>query len=185
MTYFTDLHTYLHQSSLLIQAYPSARITTKYALPRKPNTKAKSKPKQSKEKSDPGSRPSTTDTAATSAVPAPSQPQGKRERSAVLTLKTYHAESGICLKYQTDKAAEVGRLLNGLGRLAKGEAIEMPAVAVSAAPGAGTGVDGDKMDIDGGAGTATTRTEDKVATAPPAVTQAGGGGKGKKKKGKK
>ncbi|KIY03771.1 uncharacterized protein Z520_00462 [Fonsecaea multimorphosa CBS 102226] len=184
MTYFTDLHTYLHQSSLLIQAYPSARITTKYALPRKPNTKAKSKPKESRGKDDPVSGASTTDTAATTSPP--SQPQSKRERSAVLTLKTYHAESGLCLKYRTDKAAEVGRLLNGLGRLAKGEVIEMPAAAaVSAAPGAGTGVDGDKMDVDGGSVAATTKIEDKVVTAPPAVTQGGGGGKGKKKKGKK
>ncbi|KAH0844444.1 hypothetical protein AYO21_00914 [Fonsecaea monophora] len=183
MTYLTDLHSYLHQSSLLIQAYPSARITTKYALPRKPNTKAKSKPKGSKRKEDSASGPSTTDTAPAAAN---SQPQSKRERSAVLTLKTYHAESGICLKYRTDKAAEVGRLLTGLGRLAKGEVIEMPAaVAVSAAPGAGTGVDGDKMDIDGGNGVTTTKVEDKVVTAPPAVTHGAGGGKGKKKKGKK
>ncbi|EXJ75163.1 uncharacterized protein A1O5_01859 [Cladophialophora psammophila CBS 110553] len=185
MTYFTDLHTYLHQSSLLIQAYPSARITTKYALPRKPNTKAKSNPEGSKGKDDPASGQSTTASTATAAVPASSQPQSKRERSAVLTLKTYHPDSGICLKYQTDKAAEVGRLLNGLGRLAKGEVIEMPAAAVSAVTGAGTAGDGDKMDIDAGSSAVTTKVEEKVVTAPPTVTHGAGAGKGKKKKGKK
>ena len=38
---------------------------------------------------------------------------------AVLTLKTYDPESGVCLKFQTDRAAEVGRLINGLGRLGR------------------------------------------------------------------
>lgn len=184
MPYFSDLNTYLHQSSLLIQAYPSARITTKYALPRKPNLKSRSQSKASKDTSASG--PEST-AEATDATTTQSQP--KRERSATLTLKTYHPESGICLKYRTDKAAEVGRLLNGLGRLAKGETIEMPstASATTAAPADG---DADKMDIDGGSAGAVVKTEEKVATAPPAATQnagtgGGGGGKGKKKKGKK
>ena len=179
MPYFTDLHTYLHQSSLLTQAYPSARITTKYSLPRKPNTKAKnpSKPKDT-------SAPAPTTTTATTST------QLKRDPSAMLTLKTYHPESGICLKYRTDKAAEVGRLLAGLGRLAKGEVIEMP-TATTAATGSAGGVavnEADKMEVD--SGVAAPKVEDKVVTAPPALAQgsgggAGGGGKGKKKKGKK
>jgi hypothetical protein len=174
MPYFTDLHTYLHQSSLLIQAYPSARITTKYSLPRKPNTKARSKTKEEAE-----TAPSKTDSVAA---------QTKRDPSAVLTLKTYEAGSGICLKYRTDKAAEVGRLLAGLGRLAKGETIEMP-TATTAANGSAAAIDGDKMEID--TGMSAPKVEDKVVTAPPAATQTnaaaggGGGGKGKKKKGKK
>lgn len=180
MPYFTDLHTYLHQSSLLIQAYPSTRITTKYSLPRKPNTKARTQPKQT---------PAAT--TAESSGGAPTGGQLKRESSAVLTLKTYDAESGICLKYRTDKAAEVGRLLVGLGRIAQGEVIELPTVAVPAAA-----ADGDKMDVD--SEVTALKVEDKVVTAPPAVTQTGagganggggggggGGGKGKKKKGKK
>ncbi|KAL2402726.1 hypothetical protein ABEF93_003844 [Exophiala dermatitidis] len=186
MTYLDDLHSYLHQSSLLIQAYPSTRITTKYCLPRKPNTKARTKPENGTT-----TTPKTTDSAA-----APSQQQQqlqpKREPSAVLTLKTYHADSGICLKYRTDKAAEVGRLLNGLGRLAKGEIIEMPTTTTTATqiesgqPAAAA--DADKMDIDGGIVSAP-KIEDKVVTAPPATSQTtgggAGGGKGKKKKGKK
>ncbi|KAI1611141.1 signal recognition particle 9 kDa protein-domain-containing protein [Exophiala viscosa] len=171
MAYFSDLHTYLHQSSLLIQAYPSARITTKYSLPRKPNTKGRSKPREE-------TAPSKTESGAT---------QTKREPSAQLTLKTFEPESGICLKYRTDKAAEVGRLLAGLGRLAKGEIIEMP-TAAAAANGSAAAFDGDKMDID--SGMSAPKVEDKVVTAAPAATQTnpaagGGGGKNKKKKGKK
>jgi len=66
----------------------------------------------------------------------------------------------------------------GLGRLAKGEIIEMP----TSAPAAHEEQQGDKMEVDGGAGsgpgtgTATPRVEEKVAV---------GGGKSKKKKGKK
>ncbi|EXJ94503.1 hypothetical protein A1O1_02899 [Capronia coronata CBS 617.96] len=170
MTYLDDLHSYLHHSSLLIQAYPSTRITTKYSLPRKPNTKARSKPKDA--------TVPTTDTAAAAS-------QSKREPSAVLTLKTYHPDSGICLKYRTDKAAEVGRLLGGLGRLAKGEIIEMPATSPAQIGSTTTAAEGDKMEVD--SGMSAPKAEDKVVMAPPAVTQTGGGGggKGKKKKGKK
>ena len=38
---------------------------------------------------------------------------------AVLELKTYDPESGACLKFKTDKAADVGRLVGGLGRLGR------------------------------------------------------------------
>lgn len=154
MPYLLDLNSYLHQSSLLIQAYPTTRISTKYSLPSK---KAKSKP------------PTENGTDPTSE---------KRTPAATLTLKTFHPESGICLKYKTDKAAEVGRLVTGLGRLTKGEVIAMPAVAP---------VGGEKMDIDG-----TEETPEPVPAkveevkAQPAQSGAGGGGgKGKKKKGKK
>ena len=179
MPYFSDLNTYLHQSSRLIQAYPSTRITTKYSLPRKPHKKAKSKSKDA--------TASVTDSAAEITDATTTQQQSpKRERSATLTLKTYHPQSGICLKYRTDKAAEVGRLLNGLGRLAKGEIIDVPNttnVMTAAAED-----DTEKMDINGGGAYAVVKGEDKIVTAPPAVTQGGGGGsgggKGKKKKGK-
>ncbi|KAL2438595.1 hypothetical protein ABEF95_011971 [Exophiala dermatitidis] len=189
MTYLDDLHSYLHQSSLLIQAYPSTRITTKYSLPRKPNTKTRTKPENGTT-----TTPRTTDSAAAPSQQQQQQLQPKREPSAVLTLKTYHADSGICLKYRTDKAAEVGRLLNGLGRLAKGEIIEMPTTTATATqieagqPAAAAADGGDKMDIDGGLVSAP-KVEDKVVTAPPATSQTtgggAGGGKGKKKKGKK
>lgn len=41
---------------------------------------------------------------------------------AELMLKTYDPRSGVCLKYRTDKAAEVGRLVGSLGRLGRGMA---------------------------------------------------------------
>jgi hypothetical protein len=175
MPYLPDLNTYLHQSSLLIQAYPTTtRITTKYSLPRRPNPKSKSRTKPAP--------PAPLESATTDTTSKP-----HRERlppSATLTLKTFEPGSGICLKYKTDKAAEVGRLLTGLGRLAGGEAIEMP-LPMSASVAAPVE---DKMEVDEvGSGAATPQVEDgKVQGQGQGQPQAqGGGGKGKKKKGKK
>lgn len=176
MTYFDDLHTYLHQSSLLIQAYPSSRITTKYSLPRKPKAKNES-----------------TDTKAQSEADTAEQQSRrlKKEPSATLTLKTYHQESGICLKYKTDKAAEVGRLMAGLGRLAKGEIISIPKEADVALEGGASvgqagllsGATADKMDVDSDA------SKDVVPKTAGQMIQAGNtggvGSKKKKKSGKK
>lgn len=168
MTYFSDLHTYLHQSSLLLQAYPkTTRITTKYSQPRK--TKSAKEDKLA----DASGRP-------------------KREPSATLTLKTYHPESGICLKYATDKAAEVGRLMTGLGRLAKGEVIELPTGPEGDNAGAGIAIgnganvtgggpaQGDKMDVD-----VPANVEPKTVTQMAQSQQQQGGGAKKKKKSKK
>jgi len=169
MTYFSDLHTYLRQSSLLIQAYPqTTRITTKYSQPRKPK----------------GSKVSGTDASNASTL------RQKKEPSATLTLKTYHPESGICLKYKTDKAAEVGRLVTGLGRLAKGEIIDVASgeggdttTGAGVEIGSGQTLSGtDKMEVDG-----TAAPEAKTAaqmTQGSQQQQQSGGGK-KKKKGKK
>ena len=177
MPYLPDLNTYLHESSLLIQAYPTTtRITTKYSLPRKPNAKAKSK-----------SRPKPTESKQSAPAEASTGAPTKaaRERlppSATLTLKTFEPGSGICLKYKTDKAAEVGRLLTGLGRLAGGEVIEMPA-PVSASAAAVAAVE-DKMEIDEvGSGNATPKVDEGKPQGHSEVP--GGGGKGNKKKGKK
>lgn len=175
MPYLPDLNTYLHQSSLLTQAYPTTtRITTKYSLPRKPNPKSKSKPKAT----EPAQQaPSETNTD-TNARP----PRERLPPSATLTLKTFEPSSGICLKYKTDKAAEVGRLLTGLGRVAGGEVIEMPAPPSIAAAAAAE----DKMEIDEvGSGTATPKVEDAKLPGQAQSSAGGAGGKGKKKKGKK
>lgn len=76
----------------------------------------------------------------------------------------------------------------GLGRLAKGEIIQMP---TTTAPHAARQVDGDAMEVDSGP-VAAPKAEDKVVIGPPASQQTpaqqggGGGGGGKKrKKGKK
>lgn len=176
MPYLSDLNTYLHQSSLLIQAYPTTtRITTKYSLPRKPNSRSKSKAKVSE----------TTQTATLESAANTTAKPG-RERlppSATLTLKTFEPGSGICLKYKTDKAAEVGRLLTGLGRLAGGEVVEMP--VPTSVPMAAVE---DKMEIDElGSRAATPKVEDARLPAQGQVRggPGGGGGQSKKKKGKK
>ena len=173
MPYLPDLNTYLHQSSLLIQAYPTTtRITTKYSLPRRPNPKSKS-----------NAKPATLAPSESATTDTTSKPHRERlPPSATLTLKTFEPGSGICLKYKTDKAAEVGRLLTGLGRLASGEVIEMPvpASAPAAAP-----VE-DKMEVDEvGSGAATPKAEDGKVQGQGQPQAQGGGGKGKKKKGKK
>lgn len=98
----------------------------------------------------------------------------KRVPAATLILKTFHPDSGVCLKYKTDKAAEVGRLVTGLGKLAKAETIEMPTAAH---------VGGDKMEVDGAEEVAEPLpAKMEESKAPP---NAAAGGKGKKKKGKK
>ena len=99
---------------------------------------------------------------------------------ATLTLKTYDPASGICLKYETDKGAEVGRLVAALSSCGR---------VMSALP--------DKEDV-------AIKVEDKVkdevinepegegkAVVKDAKPQAkggeksGAGGGGKKKKGKR
>lgn len=42
-----------------------------------------------------------------------------QQPTAYLELKTYDPASGVCLKYKTDKAAEVGRLVASLGTLGR------------------------------------------------------------------
>ncbi|KZZ93064.1 Signal recognition particle, SRP9 subunit [Ascosphaera apis ARSEF 7405] len=134
MPYFTTSQEYLSQSSLLLQAYPDARITTKYSYP-KHKKPSKKNPSSSKDgdviMSDaaPPQPSSTTTTATTTAETEDAAP-------ATLTLKTYHPTSGICLKYKTDKAAEIGRLVSGLALLAAGKdvsSLDAGAAAVAAA----------------------------------------------------
>ena len=160
MPFLPDINSYLFRSSQLVEAYPeTTRITTKYSLPKKPKDKQ-----------------STINGNATSAD-APVDPGGRRERlppAATLTLKTFEPSSAICLKYRTDKAAEVGRLMTGLGKLAAGELIDLPATTDSA-------VADDKMDIDTPAEVVSSKVE-PVAAVPPS---SGASGNKKKKKSKK
>ncbi|KAH8672734.1 signal recognition particle 9 kDa protein-domain-containing protein [Tricladium varicosporioides] len=167
MPYLETAQQWLTQSTLLLQARPSTtRITTKYTIPN-PSTlskrAAKSKPRPS--------HPTT--------VSDPSQPSAT---FATLTLKTYDPASGTTLKYSTNKAAEVGRLIQILGRLAR--------------PMAGLAVVKDEDVVMGGGGevgsgvaTPVVKEEEKGVSGLSAQGKApvggGGGGKGKKKKGKK
>lgn len=80
-------------------------------------------------------------------------------------------------------------MITSLGRLARGEEIELPAAVAAAGSGAAVDANGDaeKMDVDSGAQVAV-KEGDAVVTAPPVggAQQSGGGGSGGgKKKGKK
>jgi Signal recognition particle 9 kDa protein (SRP9) len=162
MPYLPNVNSYLHQSSLLLQAYPTTtRITTKYSLPQKKKTEPVREGSEA--------QPATSSHAAESRkVTREQQPP-----AATLTFKTFETTAGICLKYETNKSAEVGRLMTGLGRLAKGEMIEEPIVTISGAEAKESNAEhSTEIDIQ--------------APKPEKVPEAaGGGGKAKKKKGKK
>ncbi|KAL8795097.1 MAG: hypothetical protein Q9195_002394 [Heterodermia aff. obscurata] len=95
MPYLPTAQAWLEQSRLLLSARPTTtRITTKYTI-KPPPPRSKKSAKES--------------------APAPQQPSHPQPPKAFLTLKTCDPVSGICLKYNTDKAAEVGRLVASLG----------------------------------------------------------------------
>ncbi|MCJ1376971.1 hypothetical protein MMC17_000061 [Xylographa soralifera] len=100
MVYFKDSQTWVQQSTLLLEARPTtARVSTRYKLS-PPNVASSRRSKLV---------PATTNPA--EAPPPPSR--------AYIVLKTYDPVSGTCLKYRTDKAAEIGRLVAGLGKCAR------------------------------------------------------------------
>lgn len=83
-------------------------MTTKYKIPHanpppnkyKPSSQRTEQPKRRLKKTKEGEGPV----------------ERARNLQAHLVLKAYEAHSGVCLKYRTDKAAEVGRLVAGFGR---------------------------------------------------------------------
>lgn len=79
--------------------------------------------------------------------PPPQQPEPSR---ANLVLKTYDPASGACLKYKTDKAAEVGRLVAALGKCGR---VMSGLTVKDEAQGEGAGGRGEReetMDVDDG-----------------------------------
>ncbi|OCL03920.1 hypothetical protein AOQ84DRAFT_325140 [Glonium stellatum] len=170
MPYFTTSSEWVEQSSLLLKARPTTtRITSKYSV-LKPNA---SKVRKQKEKSAIKSSSKTPPS-------EPSATSGVASFQASFILKTYDPESGTCLKYRTDKAAEVGRLVGSLGKLGRHMAALPEVLDDLSAP------------ADQGTGTHTPITEGAsskdVKSAVPeskSAPQAGGGGGKKKKKGKK
>ncbi|KAI9043509.1 SRP9/SRP21 family protein [Aspergillus affinis] len=161
MPYLPTPQAYLEQSALLLEAYPdTTRITTKYSFP---SHKPKSKPT------------STTDSAPTDPQ---SQPQTSTTPVATLTLKTFNPSAGLCLKYRTNKAAEVGRLITSLGKLAGGADVASLGLGAAVAPAADVEMADAPED-----GTATLTAA--AAAAPAAKTESNNkGGKSKKKGGK-
>ena len=121
MVLFTTSEEWQRQSSLLLQARPTTvciysclyhdfltrcaqtRITTKYNIP---NLESAKYQRSKKRKSRPDADGDISSTA-------------PKVAKAVLTLKAFDPESGVCLKFKTDRAADVSRLINGLGRLSR------------------------------------------------------------------
>ncbi|KAI4126422.1 MAG: hypothetical protein LQ338_003762 [Usnochroma carphineum] len=132
MPYFPDSQQWLHQSTLLLSAYPTTtRITTKYRISPPPSPRKRT--------------PATTTSPAPPTQQQPPQPPQPTSR-AHLILKTYDPVSGACLKYKTDKAAEVGRLVAALGRC--GRAMSGLAEEEEGVVGKGEEKREDAMDID-------------------------------------
>ncbi|KAL7626310.1 hypothetical protein AAE478_003082 [Parahypoxylon ruwenzoriense] len=189
MPYYATSQEWLHQSSLLIEARPSTtRITTKYHISKPTKSRRSKKPLPT----------STTTTSSTTTAPTHQQQQQQQPRGS-LTLKTYDAHSGVCLKYRTTKAAEVSRLILSLGQPlgARMAALPLPETgdqvmadapageeSAAAAAAAAAGKKGeDKEATKAGGSKAQTQTQ-----AQAQGQQGGGGGggaKGKKKRGKK
>ncbi|KAH9215969.1 signal recognition particle 9 kDa protein-domain-containing protein, partial [Leptodontidium sp. 2 PMI_412] len=108
MPYMDTAQQWLTQSTLLLKARPSTtRITSKYTISPPSSTPSKTTPPQS-----------TTATPVPTTTSKPDPPTAR----ATLTLKTYDPQSGTTLKYSTNKGAEVSRLIQILGRLARGMA---------------------------------------------------------------
>jgi len=173
MPYLPTSQAFLEQSSQLLEAYPNdvrdpwltltigwlivqlqTRITTKYSFPSRPSRNSR--------------KPASASTEATPTA-TPAAP------IATLELKTYNPVAGICLKYRTNKAAEVGRLITGLGKLASGAKISS-----ETAPPAGTSTA--DVEMTDAPAAAAPQEETKPAAAGSASAAGGGGGGGKKKK---
>lgn len=208
MVLFTDAQTYFEQSKLLLQARPSTvrspprpilppvpltdqllpsqtKISTKYTLPKPTAAHAKSAARRASKAAASAATSSET-TAASALTPAATS-------KAVLTLRTYDPVSGTVLKYQTDKQAEVGRLIAGLGRCARTMAAlpEEAEMAQEAEQDGGQGPVGAAVEKVVGAvvsaeGTPRAGTPVQGGQQQQQQGKAGGGaGKKKGKKGKK
>lgn len=122
------------------------------------------------------SAPTTTTTSTT--------PQTPTTPLAYLTLKTYNPTTGICLKYRTNKAAEVGRLITSLGKLAAGASVAELGLS-NPVPAAPATADVEMVDAPEDASAGASTPVVPAAAAAPSKGDAGGkGGKGKKKGGK-
>ncbi|KAF2873854.1 signal recognition particle 9 kDa protein-domain-containing protein [Massariosphaeria phaeospora] len=158
------------QSSLLLKAYPSTtRITSKYRVQKPTPSKIKKRERYAAKQAD-KPKPEAASEAPDSTTPAAD------ELTASFTLKTYEPASGACLKYETNKAAEVGRLIGNLSRLGRHMAAIPGATEDLSAPA-------EPMDISTPIGEGDVKMVDAAATDK--ASGGGGGGGKKKKKGKK
>jgi len=98
-------------SHISLTALPSSltslsqtRITTKYHIPSASSISTK---------------PTTTTTTTDASTTTTTESKLAQQPIAYLELKTYDPISGTTLKYKTDKAAEVGRLVAAMGSLGR------------------------------------------------------------------
>ncbi|KEQ88161.1 hypothetical protein M438DRAFT_341819 [Aureobasidium pullulans EXF-150] len=158
MPYFTSSEEWQKQSALLLQARPyTTRITTKYHIPSTSSISTK---------------PTTTTTTDASTTTT-TESKLAQQPIAYLELKTYDPISGTTLKYKTDKAAEVGRLVAAMGSLGR-EMAALPEIKQDI-----TMTDADETPVVEPAATPAT------ATAQQQQQQQQSTGGKKKKKGKK
>lgn len=135
MPYLATSQEWLEQSALLLQARPTtAKIVTRYTVENANKKLKQSRTSRSPQpttatrfqggsKNQPDAAKPSPGGSATTPQPASSQSNVQQPPAvprAVIVLRTYDPVSGVCLKYSTNKAAEVGRLLSSLGRLARG-----------------------------------------------------------------
>ncbi|TKX26103.1 hypothetical protein C1H76_1629 [Elsinoe australis] len=176
-----------HYTTLLLRARPTTaclqpsptRIVTKYTIPPLPSRSKVAKLRAKKEAAN-AKRNSSNDTPAPAESELKSSAEYAAEKPPVgyLELRAYDPESGACLKYRTEKAAEVGRLIGGLGRMGRVMAA-LPEV--------------EEKDVVMGEAGEDDKPEERVAEKAKTPTQQTGqqqggqaqGGKGKKKKGKR
>ncbi|USP81858.1 hypothetical protein yc1106_09132 [Curvularia clavata] len=174
MPYFATSAEWYEQSSLLLKARPTTtRITSKYSVSKPTASKIKKRQKYEEKKA---SRPANTERASS---PQP-QSQDPEQVTATFTLKTYDPVSGTCLQYETNKGAEVGRLIGNLGRLGRHMAALPETTDDLSMPAGGEGASTPQVDESGDVKMGGTAADPKTS----AGAGAGAGGK-KKKKGKK
>ncbi|KAL1304407.1 hypothetical protein AAFC00_003405 [Neodothiora populina] len=178
MSYFATSEEWQRQSALLLQARPSTtRITTKYHIPSAtPSTRQTERHAKKLAKRTTSTATSQTETTTTT-----------KPQPAHLELKTYDPVSGTCLKYKTQKSAEVGRLIASLGRLA-GFMAAVPGASVEE-PVSDKKEDVEMKDVVGGAVEAVQQVvasaTGQTTTTTPGAAGNGGGKNKKKKKGKR
>lgn len=99
----------------ILTAINKQRITTKYSFPSYRARKRRVEKQRQRRK-----KAAAKETAGEGQHQQEEANEKEKERPPIarLTVKTFNAPSGICLKYQTDKVSEVGRLVTILGRLA-------------------------------------------------------------------
>ncbi|PSS03775.1 signal recognition particle 9 kDa protein-domain-containing protein [Coniella lustricola] len=172
MPHLATADEWLRLSAQLLEARPTTtRVSTRYSISParlRALTSRKAKASASTSQNADVAMPdaSANESASTATLKPP---------RAKLILKTFDPHSGVCLKYKTTKAQEVGRLVQMLGSLGRNMAA-LPAALPAAV-----------MDEDatGALGTATSPVAGgaQQGTAIGGAPAAGGdGGKGKKKK---